>query len=222
MRSAGVRRRARPSRPGRAARCRRGSAGPPRPTCRPDRRAPSRRTACRGRPGRRRRSPSSRSTSAARTISSAHGWGSSRLMSMPFSAIAATAAWLSSAAGSEPPEKTSTRSPARWRIQPAAICDRPALWTHRNSTLGLRSVRSDSSRTSARRRSLVRRSTRTGTQVVILAFGRMQVERLGDEALDRLDVHAALPAALKRRGRLADAHLLGGRQVAQRSIGRCG
>src|SRR6266542_1217212 len=53
-------------------------------------------------------------TSAARTISSAHGRGSSPLMSTPFSAIAATTAWFSSAAGSDPPEKTSTRSPAGW------------------------------------------------------------------------------------------------------------
>ena len=57
-------------------------------------------------------------------------------MSMPTSAIAAIAAGLISLAGSEPPEHTATRSPARWRSQPAAICERPALCTQRNSTAG--------------------------------------------------------------------------------------
>src|SRR4051812_6156781 len=80
-------------------------------------------------------------TSAARTVSSAHRCGTSLLMSIPFSAIAATTAGLSCAAGSDPPEKTSRRSLPTARANAAAICDRPALWTHRNSTLGLKSAR---------------------------------------------------------------------------------
>ena len=56
---------------------------------------------------------------------------------MPTSAMAATAPRLRMA-GSEPPEKTSTRSPARWRSHPAAIWDRPALCTQRKSTAGVR------------------------------------------------------------------------------------
>src|SRR5438067_1755073 len=76
-------------------------------------------------------------TSAARMISSVHGLGNSVQMSIPTSAIASTAAGFTVLAGSEPPEKTSTPSPDRCLSQPAAICERPALWTHRNRTLGL-------------------------------------------------------------------------------------
>src|SRR4051812_31271974 len=76
-------------------------------------------------------------TSAARTISSVQGLGTSAPMSMPTSAIASIAAGLTVLAGSEPPEKTSTRSPDRCFSQAAAICERPALCTHRNRTLGL-------------------------------------------------------------------------------------
>ena len=38
--------------------------------------------------------------------------------------------------GAVPAERTSTASPARWVRKPAAICDRPALCTHTNSTVG--------------------------------------------------------------------------------------
>src|SRR6476659_3003790 len=58
-------------------------------------------------------------------------------MSMPTSRMAATAAGLIVSAGAEPAERTSTASPARWRSQPAAIWERPALWTQTNRTLGL-------------------------------------------------------------------------------------
>src|SRR5260370_11681221 len=81
-------------------------------------------------------------TSAARMISSVQGLGSSVRMWIPISAIASMAAGLTVLAGSEPPEKTSTRSPARCLRQPAAICERPALCTHRNMTLGLSLLRS--------------------------------------------------------------------------------
>jgi hypothetical protein len=75
-------------------------------------------------------------TSAARTISSVQGLGYSLAMSMPTSAMAATAAGLTSLLGSLPPDQATARSPARWANQPRAICDRPALCTHRNSTVG--------------------------------------------------------------------------------------
>src|SRR3954470_19740397 len=58
-------------------------------------------------------------------------------MSMPTSAMAATAAGLIWSAGSDPAERTSTASPARCRSQPAAIWERPALCTQTNRTLGL-------------------------------------------------------------------------------------
>jgi hypothetical protein len=58
-------------------------------------------------------------------------------MSMPTSRIASTAAGLIVSAGADPAERTSTVSPARWRSQPAAIWERPALCTQTNRTLGL-------------------------------------------------------------------------------------
>src|SRR3954453_1438712 len=57
-------------------------------------------------------------------------------MSMPTSRIASTATGLTWSAGWLPAERTSTSSPARWRSQPAAIWERPALGTQTNSTLG--------------------------------------------------------------------------------------
>ena len=71
---------------------------------------------------------------------------------MPRSAIAATAAGLTSSPGSEPPDQAIARSPARWRKNPSAIWERPALWMHRNSTIGLPSWTRPSTRASARRR----------------------------------------------------------------------
>ncbi len=53
-------------------------------------------------------------------------------MSIPTSAMASTAEGLITEVGSEPPGQTVTLSPAMWRSQPAAICERPALCTHRN------------------------------------------------------------------------------------------
>ena len=50
---------------------------------------------------------------------------------MPTSAIARAAAGFTPGAGSEPPEKTSTSTPARREVHPAAICERPALWVQR-------------------------------------------------------------------------------------------
>src|SRR3954465_9110304 len=75
-------------------------------------------------------------TSEATTASVVSTAGRWPVMSMPTSAIAATAAGLTWSAGSGPAGGTSTVSPARCRSQPAAICDRPALCTQTNSTLG--------------------------------------------------------------------------------------
>ena len=76
-------------------------------------------------------------TSAARTTSSVHGLGYSLEMSMPRSAMAATAAGLISMPGSDPPDHATAASPARCWKKPIAIWERPALWVHRNSTVGL-------------------------------------------------------------------------------------
>jgi hypothetical protein len=50
--------------------------------------------------------------SAARTISSVHGFGNSPEMSMPTSAIAWTAAGLISVPGSDPPDQATASWPA--------------------------------------------------------------------------------------------------------------
>src|SRR5262249_23474402 len=56
--------------------------------------------------------------------------------------MAWTAAGLTWSAGSGPAERVSIRSPALWRSQPAAIRERPAVWTQTNRTLGLSDIRS--------------------------------------------------------------------------------
>jgi hypothetical protein len=61
-------------------------------------------------------------------------FGSDPAMSTPTSFIASTAEGLTRSPGTEPAERTSIRSPARWERKPAAICERPALWTQTNST----------------------------------------------------------------------------------------
>src|SRR5690349_24267736 len=76
-------------------------------------------------------------TSEAWTASPVRILGVSAEMSMPTSFIASTAAGLTRSAGVEPAERTVTRSPARWVRNPAAIWERPALWTQTNRTLGL-------------------------------------------------------------------------------------
>src|SRR5690606_11187430 len=75
-------------------------------------------------------------TSESWTASRVSTVGVAAVMSTPCSAIAWTAAGLIESAGAEPAERTSMRSPARWRSQPAAIWERPALWTQTNRTLG--------------------------------------------------------------------------------------
>src|SRR3990172_2428475 len=76
-------------------------------------------------------------TSASWMISIVHLCGTAVDMSMPISRIASAATGFTVAAGSEPPEKTWTRSPPRTRANPAAIWERPALWTQRKTTVGV-------------------------------------------------------------------------------------
>src|SRR5829696_3383493 len=76
-------------------------------------------------------------TSAASTALSLKSFGCSPAMSMPTSAMASTATGLIDPAGADPADSTSTRSPARWRSQPAAIWERPALCTQTNRTVAL-------------------------------------------------------------------------------------
>src|SRR5690349_1618653 len=76
-------------------------------------------------------------TSDAWTASAVRTLGCSAAMSTPTSAIACTATGLTCAAGAEPAGPTSTAHPASADRNPAAICDRPALCTHTNRTLGL-------------------------------------------------------------------------------------
>src|SRR3712207_7168850 len=75
-------------------------------------------------------------TSEASTASAVSTFGCWSEMSMPASAMAATATGFTRSPGIEPAERTSTASPARCRSQPAAIWERPALCTQTNSTLG--------------------------------------------------------------------------------------
>ena len=79
-------------------------------------------------------------TSAARTTSPVQGFGYSVEMSMPRSAIAAMAAGLMVVAGSDPPDQAVAASPAMCAKKPSAICERPALWVHRNNTTGLQTL----------------------------------------------------------------------------------
>src|SRR5204863_9150299 len=87
--------------------------------------------------GQRSRKPMVMGTSDDCAVSQSSLRGVLAVMSMPTSRIAATATGLIWSAGSLPAERTSTVSPARWRSQPAAIWERPALCTHTNRTVGL-------------------------------------------------------------------------------------
>jgi len=62
--------------------------------------------------------------------------GTAPAMSIPTSAIASTAIGFTVSTGSDPAENTSTDSPPRDLRKPAAIWDRPALWTQRKRTPG--------------------------------------------------------------------------------------
>ena len=66
--------------------------------------------------------------------------GNSSVMSIPTSAIASTAAAFSSLPGADHADQATARSPARWVKNPRAIWERPALWPHKNSTVGLPSL----------------------------------------------------------------------------------
>src|ERR1035438_6353115 len=71
------------------------------------------------------------------TASAVRTFGVCAEMSMPTSAIAATADGLTWSPGMLPAERTSTSPPPRWARKPAAIWERPALCTQTNRTLGL-------------------------------------------------------------------------------------
>ena len=111
-------------------------------------------------------------TSAARTNSSVQGLGNSWEMSMPISAMAATASGLTEHAvtGSAPPDHAIARSLARWVNQPSAICERPALCTQRNSTEGTLLAARLSAWASARRRWRVNRSAPMTSQRSMVAL----------------------------------------------------
>src|SRR3954454_4678706 len=66
--------------------------------------------------------------------------------SMPSSSIASTTTGLMASAGAVPAERTMTRPLAWWSRRAAAICERPALCTHTNSTSGMWSGIGDLSR----------------------------------------------------------------------------
>jgi len=71
---------------------------------------------------------------------------------MPTSAIAATTEGLTWSAGMLPAERTSTCPPLRWDRNPAAICERPALCTQTNRTLGLSAIEGNTFQSWVRRR----------------------------------------------------------------------
>ncbi|ONH21790.1 hypothetical protein BL253_37875 [Pseudofrankia asymbiotica] len=101
-------------------------------------------------------------TSEAARASGMRIFGVAAVMSMPASAIAATATGLIWSAVSDPAERTSIRPAARWVSQPAAIWERPALWTQTNRTEGFSGM-GGSFRKSGRCRA-VRRSHRCGNR----------------------------------------------------------
>ena len=76
-------------------------------------------------------------TSDACTASVVSTFGCSARMSTPTSAMASTATGLTWSAGIDPADRTSTAPPDSAVRNPAAIWERPALWTQTNRTLGL-------------------------------------------------------------------------------------
>ena len=76
-------------------------------------------------------------TSDVCTASVVSTFGCSARMSTPTSAIASTATGLTWSAGIEPADRTSTAPPDSAVRNPAAIWERPALWTQTNRTLGV-------------------------------------------------------------------------------------
>ena len=61
-------------------------------------------------------------------------------------------------------------SPARWLKYPRAIWERPALWVHKNSTVGLASVILPSTRAKAVRRCRAQRSASSGRNLEMVAL----------------------------------------------------
>ena len=133
-------------------------------------------------------------------------------MSMPCSAMAATAAALSCSVGSEPPEKTSTRSPARWRDPPGR---------HLRAA-GVVDAQEQDARVEI---GAVRLEADQGAQPILgqaldehrqpgrdPRLRQQGLERLSHQTLDGLDVELPLPATLKRDRRTPDLEVLGGRR----------
>src|SRR5688500_1203689 len=71
------------------------------------------------------------------TASEVRIFGAWAVISIPTSAMASIAAGLRYSAGALPAERTSIAPAARWVRNPAAIWERPALWTQTNNTLGV-------------------------------------------------------------------------------------
>jgi hypothetical protein len=91
-------------------------------------------------------------------------------MLIPTSRMASIAEGLISVLGSEPPDHAIAWPRARWLNHPSAICDRPALCTHRNSTIGTPSSWClPSTRASAVRRWRANRSAMRGRKLANLA-----------------------------------------------------
>ncbi|GAA3463402.1 hypothetical protein GCM10018963_54150 [Saccharothrix longispora] len=80
----------------------------------------------------------------------------------PRPAIVATTAGSSSWPGSDPPDHATARLPARCWKNPSTIWLRPALCTHRNSTVGLPSWACPSTRARAVNRWRANRSAGNG------------------------------------------------------------
>ena len=104
---------------------------------------------------------------------------------------------MSHSAGSEPPDQATARSPARWVNQPSAICERPALWTQRNSTMGFPSSPCPSTMAIARRSRAVLEVSRGLTDTFHLLTAReREVLQLLAEGRSNKDVATLLQVGL--------------------------
>src|SRR5512144_2175372 len=113
-------------------------------------------------------------TSLASTAPGVRTLGVAAVMSMPTSAMAATATGLTRSAGMVPAERISTASLASAVRKPAAIWERPALCTQTNRTLGL----SDTVRST-----LAGISKRSGRFTVSRRRGSGVLGQLGEQCL---------------------------------------
>ena len=127
---------------GRGARPRRGWGARRTGSARPGRRRPNPRSACRGSTGQASPQPMDTTTSAARTTSSVHGLGNSFVdVDAAFGHRARPRRVDARCRARSRRTRRWRRLPAWWLKNPSAICERPALWVHRNSTVGVADVR---------------------------------------------------------------------------------